>query len=65
MATTSRLSAPLKRSEDTARFQDPIVAEVRAARQLLSSRFHGNLSLIGKDLMKRQNALGSKLRRFK
>jgi len=65
MATTSRLSAPPKLSEASERFQDPIVAEVRAARKQLSARFHDNLALIGKDLMKRQSALGTKLRRFK
>jgi len=64
MATTSRLSAPPKPSEAAERFQDPIVSEVRLARHLLSARFHGDLALIGKDLMKRQNALGTKLRRF-
>jgi len=65
MATTSRLSAPPKPSEAAERFQDPIVDDVRATRKQLSARFHGNLALIGKDLMKRQSALGTKLRRFK
>jgi len=46
------------------RFEDPIVEEVRAVRKALSDSFNGDLVAIAFDLVKRQEAIGSKLRRW-
>jgi len=60
----SQLFALQNPSDKESRFEDPIVEEVRSLRKKLSDTFHGDLAAIAFDLVKRQEALGSKLRRW-
>lgn len=57
----SRKSAPLKNSEMSSVFKDPIVSEVRAARHALAEAQGNDLQRIANDLMLRQTQLGRRL----
>ena len=58
----SHKSAPLKNSEESLSFEDPIVKEVRDSRHALASKHGNNLKKIANDLILRQKELGNRLR---
>jgi hypothetical protein len=61
-AMNSHKSAPLKNSEGSSPFEDPIVKEVRDSRHELASRLDNDLQKIAHDLILRQKQLGDRLR---
>jgi hypothetical protein len=58
----SHKSAPLKNSQPSPAFEDPIVKEVRDTRHALASELGNDLQKIVRDLILRQKQLGERLR---
>jgi hypothetical protein len=61
MAMNSHTSALPKNFDESVRFDDPIVREVRSTRHLLTATFNDDLHQIADDLMARQTQLGRRL----